>query len=111
MEPEEEAIAILNRRMGRVTAIAAVAGLVAAAPVGMAAYLLAREIQYFDMGSHNFGCSSIAAAFAGGWTLILVWRRLRALILRALVPGWLTKLAERYQIDRARLEQVVSLWG
>jgi hypothetical protein len=111
MEPEEEAIGILNRRMGRVTAVAAGAGLIAAAPVGMAAYILARELQYWFSGSHLLYASATAAALAGIWVLIKVWRRLRTMILRALVPGWLTELAERHRIDRARLEQVVSLWG
>jgi hypothetical protein len=111
MEPEDEAIGILNRRMGRVTALAAVAGLLAAAPVGMAGYILARELQFRVMEVHYFVFSSAVAAFAGAWTLIIVWRRLRTMILRALVPGWLTRLAEQHRIDRARLEQVVSLWG
>lgn len=104
MDAEAEATAQLNRRMHRVTIAAVLAAALVAIALGGAVYFLVDR--YIPSGKI---CVAIAALCAMG-VLNLVARSLRRVLITARVDAWITDAATTFRVDRARLDEVASLW-
>jgi hypothetical protein len=104
IDAETEAIAALNARMHRVTT----AVVLLLTPLSVAIAVAVYVGIYARVPS-----SKISVAIAAAVAITFLQRSARALrrvLIRARTPSWVSALALKWRVERARLEEVTSLW-